>query len=318
MDVCVKWSGKEYTVAMSVESRVSDLKCRLEKETLVQAKRQKLLNLKYEGKPAGDDVLLTALNLKPNFKVMLMGTPEAAIAKVEAEAAEAPEVKDDFDIGNLEEVNVMDREENLAKLRKRVEKQQVKVLNPPRAGKKLLVLDIDYTLFDHRSAAERPEELMRPYLHEFLAASYAMYDIVIWSATGMKWVEVKMGELGVLSNPNYKIMCMMDHSSMITVHTEKYGTIDCKPLGFLWMKFPDHYNDKNTIMFDDLKRNFLMNPQNGLQIRPFRNCHQARSTDKELVNLTQYLLLIGDLEDLSGLKHRHWERYMQGKGLSLE
>lgn len=33
-------------------------------------------------------------------------TPEAAIAKVEAEAAEAPEVKDDFDIGNLEEVRL--------------------------------------------------------------------------------------------------------------------------------------------------------------------------------------------------------------------
>jgi hypothetical protein len=45
---------------------------------------------------------------------------------------------------------------------------QVEPLNPPREGKKLLVLDIDYTLFDHRSTAENPAELMRPYLHEFL------------------------------------------------------------------------------------------------------------------------------------------------------
>jgi hypothetical protein len=29
--------------------------------------------------------------------------------------------------------------------------------------------DIDYTLFDLNSTAERPEELARPYLHEFLA-----------------------------------------------------------------------------------------------------------------------------------------------------
>ena len=85
------------------------------------------------------------------------------------------------------------------------------------------VLDIDYTLFDHRSSAERPEELMRPHLHEFLAASYSMYDIIIWSTTDMKWVEVKMGELNVLSNPNYKITCMLDHGSMITVNNEKYG-----------------------------------------------------------------------------------------------
>lgn len=39
---------------------------------------------------------------------------------------------------------------------------QIKLLNPCREGKKLLVLDIDYTLFDHRSSAENPLELMRP------------------------------------------------------------------------------------------------------------------------------------------------------------
>ena len=41
-----------------------------------------------------------------------------------------------------------------------------------RPGKKLLVLDIDYTLFDHRSTAETGYELMRPFLHEFLTAAY--------------------------------------------------------------------------------------------------------------------------------------------------
>lgn len=58
------------------------------------------------------------------------------------------------------------------------------------AGKKCLVLDIDYTIFDLNSSAEHPDELARPYLHEFLTACYEYYDIIFWSATNMKWVEV--------------------------------------------------------------------------------------------------------------------------------
>ena len=128
--------------------------------------------------------------------------------------------------------------ENQEKLRNRIEKYHVEPLNPPRDGKKLLVLDIDYTLFDHRSTAERPEELMRPYLHEFLASAYEHYDIAIWSATGMKWIEVKMRELGVLSNPNYRVMQLVDAGAMISVQMEKYGVFNCKPLGWLWGEVP--------------------------------------------------------------------------------
>lgn len=40
--------------------------------------------------------------------------------------------------------------------------------------------------------------------------AYEHYDIIIWSATSMQWVELKMKELGVLSNPDYKITCLMD------------------------------------------------------------------------------------------------------------
>ena len=54
------------------------------------------------------------------------------------------------------------REENLLKVSRRVKEYKVEVLNPPREGKKLLVLDGDYTLFDHRSCAETGVELMRP------------------------------------------------------------------------------------------------------------------------------------------------------------
>jgi ubiquitin-like domain-containing CTD phosphatase 1 len=186
-------------------------------------------------------------------------------------------------------------------------------LNPCRQGKKLLVLDIDYTLFDHKSPAENPKELMRPYLHQFLLAAYSKYDIMIWSATSMKWVELKMEQLGVLGNPDYKITALMDHLAMITVQSENQSrkkTFDCKPLGVIWAQFPEYYNEKNTIMFDDLRRNFVMNPQNGLVIKPFRKAHSNRDSDQELVKLTHYLLSIGDLEDLSKLDHGKWESFI--------
>ena len=67
------------------------------------------------------------------------------------------------------------------------------------------------------------------------------------------------------------------------------------------------YSSKNTIMFDDLRRNFMMNLQNGLVIKPFRKAHANRDNDQELVKLTHYLLAIADLDDLSVLDHKMWE-----------
>lgn len=48
---------------------------------------------------------------------------------------------------------------------------------------------------------------------------------------------------------------------------------DCKPLPVLWGRFPE-YTPDNTIMFDDLRRNYVFNPQNGLVIRPYRYSYQ--------------------------------------------
>lgn len=106
-----------------------------------------------------------------------------------------PDVINDLDIEE-EVVEIEKAEVYLSKIQKRIDSYKVAELNPLREGKKLLVLDIDYTLFDHRSAAESGLMLMRPYLHEFLTEAYKNYDIVIWSATSMKWINEKMKILG--------------------------------------------------------------------------------------------------------------------------
>ncbi|ROJ62556.1 Ubiquitin-like domain-containing CTD phosphatase 1 [Anabarilius grahami] len=233
VSVIIKWGGQEYSIStLSEEDTVLDLKQSIKSLTGVLPERQKLLGLKLKGKPADDDVKLGDLKLKPNTKIMMMGT----------------------------------REEKTG------------------------------------------QELMRPYLHEFLTSAYEDYDIVIWSATSMKWIDAKMKELGVTDNPNYKITFMLDSAAMITVHTPKRGVVEVKPLGVIWGKYSEFYDRKNTIMFDDIGRNFLMNPQNGLKIRPFMKAHLNREKDKELYKLSLYLKEIAKLEDFSGLNHKHWER----------
>ena len=62
----------------------------------------------------------------------------------------------------------------------RVANYEVKIFNDLREDKKLLVLDIDYTLFDHKTPAETGAELMRPHLHEFLTAAYKVFHNFIY------------------------------------------------------------------------------------------------------------------------------------------
>lgn len=68
-----------------------------------------------------------------------------------------------------------------------------------------------------------------------------IYDAIVdlFPICSMKWVELKMGQLGVLNNPNYKITALLDHLAMITVHSDSRGPFDCKPLGLIWGQFPE-------------------------------------------------------------------------------
>lgn len=312
-ELIVKWSAKEYLISLpSSTGTVMCLKKAIEIKTGVKVERQKLLNLKFKGKAADDGVKLSMLELKAGFKIMMMGSLEQDITTVATAPENVDEVINDLDLTE-EEIALENREEYLAKIGKRVDSYEIKMLNEPRPGKKLLVLDIDYTLFDHRSAAETGNELMRPFLHEFLTSAYNDYDIMIWSATSMKWIEEKMKLLGVSTNQSYKILAYLDYLAMISVHVPKHGLLDVKPLAVIWGKFPGVYTSKNTIMFDDIRRNFLMNPQNGLRIRAFREAHLNRDKDRELLYLAQYLKDIAPLEDISQLNHRSWERYRPSK-----
>lgn len=105
------------------------------------------------------------------------------------------------------------------KMNKCVREYELNELNPSRENKRLLVLDIDYTLFDD-------------------------YDIVMW-------IE-KIRLLG-MNTSNYKIWFYLDSAAMMTVHCPKREIVLVKPLGVIWGNY-SLYSSKNTIMFDDIRR----------------------------------------------------------------
>eukprot|EP01027_Heterolobosea_sp_BB2_P016360 GEZU01023305.1.p1 GENE.GEZU01023305.1~~GEZU01023305.1.p1 ORF type:complete len:268 (-),score=93.56 GEZU01023305.1:247-1050(-) len=259
---------------------------------------------------------LKSLNVKPNTKFMMIGTPEEKIAKDPKDMGDLPEVLNDLDYDYFpDSEEVKNNEENKRKLKKRIETVTINFINEPRKGKKLLVLDIDYTIFDCKSTAENITVLMRPYLEEFLISAYQDYDLVFWSQTSWRWLEAKLTEMGILQHPDFKVAFVMDRTTMFSITTkDDHGqpkTHEVKALQIIWEKVPEFYNSKNTIHIDDLGRNFAMNPQNGLKIKAFKNAPTTRDNDRELYYLAKYLKHIAKLDDLSTLKHKDWKKVVE-------
>lgn len=223
----LKWRADAFDVTLPLASTVLDLKRAVEEKTNVPAASVKVLGLKLSSgpsRPPADSDPLSALAVpkRGGPRLMVMGTPAAAAAAVVAAAAEAAAAAAAAGAGAgglLDEdaaaaataaaaaQQLLDGEDdpaaiasdpdNQAKLARRISAFELKLREQPRPGARALVLDIDYTIFDLGSAAERPELLARPHLHEFMTAAYsANFDIFIWSANSMKWIEVKMRELG--------------------------------------------------------------------------------------------------------------------------
>jgi len=291
------------------------------KSTSVLPKRQKIVGLysatspltKGKSQAEVDMMPLSQLSIPNKKKFMLVGTAEENIF-VELKAEDMPDVFNDFDY-DPKTADPAHTEENLVKMHKRIKKAEIHLINQPRPGKKLLVLDLDYTLLDMKALDKitSTQEMMRPHLDEFLAAAYKKYDIAFWSQTHWKWIEMKLNEMGCFNNPNYQVLFALDRTTMFPITSRdkdgKDHTHEVKALEIIWTKLPQ-YSAKNTVHIDDLRRNFAMNPQSGLKIHAFKDAVESRKTDKELLYLTKYLEMIGDLEDFSKLDHSAWKYHI--------
>ncbi len=73
-EIKIKWSSKELSIQYGDEDTIATLKHKIQEETRVQPKRQKIMGLKARGgKMAADDTPLTELVIKPGAKLMMLG-----------------------------------------------------------------------------------------------------------------------------------------------------------------------------------------------------------------------------------------------------
>ena len=204
------------------------------------------------------------------------------------------------------------------------------------------MLDLDHTLLDFSSSHLRENaasataigqshdavanQLKRPFMDEFLAWTYKHYDLVVWSQTSWRWLEVKLTELGMISNPAYKICFVLDKTSMFKiVSTNRSGkqvTHSVKPLQIIWSKFP-RWGSHNTVHLDDLARNFALNLGSGLKCTAYyRKKKKKRNAsgginDSELLGFGRFLELLATNEVVKhygdDVDFDSWQDYVSGK-----
>lgn len=311
------WAGKLFKLEIADSDRVFDLKSALHALTKVPSDRQKILGL-VKGKLPPDQSRIADLVLVPGKKFTLVGTPEGDEIKDPSKLESLPDVINDLDVDFAENLaasnNYQHDTRNIRKVREATKNLQLNIIYPLREGKKLLVLDIDYTILDTKpltSGSLPPAECARPGLHEFLEAVYPYYDICIWSQTSWIWLETKLVELEMIgAGRRYEISFVLDKTCMFTVFTErdnKPWTHSVKALQIIWNHFPQ-FNATNTIHVDDLSRNFALNPKEGLKISAFKNAHTPEGlADRELYKLSRYMLYIANIDDFSTLSHKDWK-----------
>lgn len=347
-----KWGKEQIELSnLSPSTNISQVKDAICEKTNILPKRQKLIGLATKNKAkVTDNVTLGELKPKPNavserdgslhiqFNCILMGTPEEEIFVDPDDNVDLPNVVDDFDLdfnaGTDEWLAHVNASENLQKF---TESTNIYVMNEPRPGKPLMVLDLDHTLLDFcRKTIERSgnstnshsdgsivsthetiERMKRPYMDEFLSRVYQFYDLVVWSQTSWRWLETKLIELGMLTNSRYKFCFVLDKTSMFPItstlrngETRKHSV---KPLQIIWNKF-GHWRPQNTIHLDDLSRNFALNPNNGLKVTPYYRKKKSRSKDMELVGLATFLQkLAEEVDDFTTVNFRDWMDVVAGK-----
>ena len=150
--ITVKWRDNSFAFSLKLSAPLSELRMLIEGLTNVPPKSQKLIGLtKKVGLKLDDSVPLESLQLAIKdgvVKISLIGTPDSEIAMFQQKTVETVEtstVFNDFSHGYSPATAEWQQLQEFS------QKTTINFINQPRAGKKLLVLDLDHTLLDFSS-----------------------------------------------------------------------------------------------------------------------------------------------------------------------
>jgi ubiquitin-like domain-containing CTD phosphatase 1 len=351
-----KWGKERFSVPFTpAATTVGELRARIASRTTIPVAGIKLLNLKKRKHVASlhDDLVLDRDCKLPKL-LKIMGTAQTEIDGMFEGMRAIADVFDDLDATTVTGNALEGTQKTMDKLIKAIAATPVEseMMNAPRPGKKLIVLDLDHTILDFKGVPQQQSEanaeaeaaaagsagigaagaaaaanvslahVKRPGAHAFLEEIYKSYDIVIWSQTHWRWLEIKLVELGFLDpHRPYKFLFILDKTCMFRVQQrDRHGKIkkkSCKPLQLIWTKFPQ-FNKKNTLHLDDLTTNFCLNPRNGLKCSAYYRTKKGAKKDCELLLWAKYLNILAKDDDVTTRDHTEWMvTLQQNPGLSV-
>ncbi|CAH7689277.1 HAD-like domain-containing protein [Phakopsora pachyrhizi] len=349
------FNWKDSTIIVPIDSieTIGELKVMIYSLTAVPPERQKILGL-VAGKLPTDEVSISSIDfkLKRGSHFKLLGSPEedSIFRSPDVLPSKSDGVENDGQEISSSGSNKRSSNSLVAKdcvlFVSRVQEKlnqissclEINIMNPPRQGKKLLVLDLDYTLMDSKAYSDYSvhalgqqkkkrknsslflsfsfskkrldQAFIESDLHEFLTALWPYYDFCIWSATNWRWLESKLVELGMVGGrytDKYLIQFVLDRDQMFEVTSMRHGKVsqhEVKALELIWRKI-SNYNATNTVHLDDLSRNFVLNPTSGVKISAFKNARENKH-DRQLVFLARYFLQLSTISDVRTIDHKRW------------
>ncbi len=173
-------------------------------------------------------------------------------------------------------------------------------------GKLNVVLDLDETLVHAQYKNIKCENIIpfcqfdecdiykRPHVDTFLDTVFTKYNVYIWTAACKSYANFVLENL--LKPNQIPVRVLTRHDVMyrreqIGLYYSSEDTIKIKALGKL------KCNLARTVLIDDTKSCFLLDRQNGIQIREFNN-PELQLDDNELITMLHKLDGLSDIDDV--------------------